>query len=47
MGRGSEGQKLKIEDISKESDQLVRIEQKDLIPLPYPYDIPEKDPVYL
>lgn len=35
---------MKIEGISTESDQLVKIEPKDLIPLPYPYDKPEKDP---
>lgn len=36
---------MKIEDISKKSDQLVKIEPNDLISLPYPYDNPEKDPV--
>jgi Fe-S oxidoreductase len=36
---------VKIEDISKKSDQLVKIEPNDLISLPYPYDNPEKDPV--
>jgi len=35
---------VRIKDISKESDQLVRIDPKDLVPLPYPYDNPEKDP---
>ncbi|MCX5798169.1 MAG: (Fe-S)-binding protein, partial [Proteobacteria bacterium] len=35
---------MKIEDISKKTDQLIRIEQSDLMPLPYPYDNPEKDP---
>ncbi len=35
---------MRIKDISKESDQLVRIDPKDLVPLPHPYDNPEKDP---
>ena len=35
---------MRIKDISKKSDQLVRIDPKDLIPLPRPYDNPEKDP---
>ena len=35
---------MKIEDISKKTDQLIRIEQSDLMPLPYPYDNPEKNP---
>src|SRR5512137_305754 len=35
---------MRIEDISKESDQLIEINKSDLIPLPYPYDNPDKDP---
>jgi len=35
---------MRIEDISKESDQLVVMRKSDLTPLPYPYDNPEKDP---
>ena len=36
---------MKIEDISKKTDQLVRIKPEDLTPLPYPYDDPANDPV--
>jgi Fe-S oxidoreductase len=36
---------MKIEDFGKETDRLVTIERGDLLPLPYPYDDPEKDPV--
>lgn len=35
---------MKIEDISKPVDRLVTIKKEDLIPLPYPYDDPAKDP---
>jgi Fe-S oxidoreductase len=35
---------LRIEDLSKKTEQLVTINKSDLIPLPYPYDKPEKDP---
>ncbi|MDD5243368.1 MAG: (Fe-S)-binding protein, partial [Syntrophorhabdaceae bacterium] len=35
---------MKIEDISKKTDQLVRIKPGDLAPLPYPYDDPANDP---
>ena len=38
------GKNLRIEEISKKSDQLVTINKSDLIPLPYPYDNPDKDP---
>lgn len=34
---------VKIEDFSKPADQLVTIGPGDLVPLPYPYDDPEKD----
>jgi Fe-S oxidoreductase len=33
------------EDLSKPSDQLARIEQADLMPLPDPYDSPGSDPL--
>jgi Fe-S oxidoreductase len=36
---------MNIEDISKKTDRLIRIKAEDIIPLPYPYDIPEADPV--
>ena len=35
---------MKIEDISKKSEQLIRIKPEDLMPLPYPYDTPDADP---
>ncbi|MCX5802009.1 MAG: (Fe-S)-binding protein [Proteobacteria bacterium] len=35
---------MKIEDISKKNDQLIKITPSDLMPLPYPYDDPKKDP---
>jgi Fe-S oxidoreductase len=35
---------MKIEDFGKETDRLVTIGKDDLMPLPYPYDNPEKDP---
>ena len=35
---------MKIEDISKKTDQLVRIRPEDLMPLPYPYNDPARDP---
>jgi ferredoxin len=35
---------LRIEDLSKKTEQLVTINKSDLITLPYPYDSPEKDP---
>jgi Fe-S oxidoreductase len=35
---------MKIDDFGKEAEQLVTIERGDLMPLPYPYDNPEKDP---
>ncbi|HQI96978.1 MAG TPA: (Fe-S)-binding protein [Syntrophorhabdus sp.] len=34
---------MRIEDISKKSDQIIKIRQSDLLPLPYPYNNPEKD----
>lgn len=36
---------MKIEDISKNTEQLVTIESNDLIPLPYPYDDPANEPL--
>jgi Fe-S oxidoreductase len=39
------GKKIAIEDIGKEEGQLIQIEPADLIPLPFPYDDPAKDPV--
>lgn len=35
---------MKIDDISKKTDQLVEIKSSDLMPLPYPYDTPDTDP---
>ena len=34
---------MRIEDISKKSDQIIKIRQSDLLPLPDPYNNPEKD----
>ena len=35
---------MKIEDLSKKSEQLIEITPHDLIPLPYPYDNPTDEP---
>jgi Fe-S oxidoreductase len=35
---------MKIEDISKKTDQLITITPDDLMPLPYPYDDPGMEP---
>ena len=35
---------MKIDDISKKSEQLITIKHEDLMPLPYPYDTPGADP---
>ncbi|MCX5818246.1 MAG: (Fe-S)-binding protein [Proteobacteria bacterium] len=35
---------MQIEDISKKSEQLIRIKPEDLMPLPCPYDTPDADP---
>ncbi len=35
---------MKISDISDKAGQLTRIRKTDLIPLPFPYDDPEKEP---
>jgi len=37
---------MKIEDISKKSEQLVTIKPEDLMPLPYPYDTPDANPAF-
>ena len=34
-------QKIKIEDLSKPSEQLITLEPSDLMPLPAPYDEPQ------
>jgi Fe-S oxidoreductase len=36
---------VKIEDLGLPSEQLVKIRREDLLPLPYPYDKPEEDPL--
>ncbi len=38
--------KIKVEDISKGSEQLVRIDPQDLMPLPPPYDKIDEEPVW-
>lgn len=35
---------MDIKDIERDTDVLVRIDPKDLIPLPYPYDDPSSEP---
>ncbi|MCP4631766.1 MAG: (Fe-S)-binding protein, partial [candidate division Zixibacteria bacterium] len=35
---------IKVEDISKSSEQLAKVDPKDLIPLPSPYDKEEDQP---
>ncbi len=36
---------MKIDDISKKTDRLIKIKPSDLMPLPYPYDTPDAEPV--
>lgn len=36
---------MRVEDFGNDTEQLIRINREDLIPLPYPYDRPDSDPL--